>query len=91
MFRLKDSERFVALATGTELAHLLTLNDSRVRGCYHRYNPGKRNAKGDDWLKPIELYEWKKMSTMVSWTMDYFKEKGIKEDMTMCVNRLKAV
>jgi len=63
MLSLKDSERFVDIVTGAESAHLLIKDDSRVRGCYHRFNPGKRNTKGDDWLKPIELYEWNKMST----------------------------
>jgi hypothetical protein len=88
VLKLLDYEPWMKLAMGTEQAHLLVKNDSRVKAVYHRYNVGKYDEAKKDWLEPIKLWAWDKMATLVSWTGDYLKQPEVKKDVEVCAQQL---
>ncbi|KAJ7469448.1 acyl transferase/acyl hydrolase/lysophospholipase [Mycena latifolia] len=88
ILKLADYGPWMKLATGTEQAHLLVKNDSRVKAVYHRFNVGKYDAAKKDWLEPIKLWAWDKMATLVSWTGDYLKQPEVKKDVEVCAQQL---
>ncbi|KAJ7268361.1 phospholipase [Mycena rebaudengoi] len=88
LLKLGKYEPWMRLATGTEQAHLLVKNDSRVKAVYHRFNVGKYDEAKKDWLEPIKLWAWDKMATLVSWTGDYLKQPEVKKDVEVCAQQL---